>query len=728
MPVIRVALDVPKRTSFDYLHSHNLPVGVRVQVPFGRRTMLGLVQQSNVQAHIATEKLKYIEKVLDEHPVLDAEVFALCQWLAGYYHHPFGSVLHAALPVALRKGGSIQPREQRYWQLTPTAEHLEQTDLKRAPKQWQIIAQLQRGAMADNALAQLFKRSIIRALEQKGLIESFAQAQQPQDWRTQLTNPTAHAPALKATVEQALAITSLTARQQQFGISLLEGITGSGKTEVFLQAIAPVLQAGKQVLILVPEIGLTPQTVTRFEQRFGLPAGLLHSGLSDQQRLTVWQQARNNELGLVIGTRSAIFTPFAALGMIIVDEEHDPSYKQQDGLRYHARDLAAVRAKQQNIPLLLGSATPSLESLNNAVNGRYQHLQLNQRATGASLPPQQLLDIRQQPLHYGLAAGMIERIGQHLSLGNQVLLFVNRRGYAPALLCHDCGHVEQCHSCDKPFTLHLRLHKLQCHHCGQAKGLLKRCTQCHSPNLQTQGVGTEQLEQGLATLFPNQRCMRIDSDSIRGKGKLQELLEEISHSRVPLLLGTQILSKGHHFPHVTLVVMLAADGALYSADYRAAERFAQLLTQVAGRAGRNEKPGEMWLQTHDPGHPLLQDLLHNGYGHFARHALVERKQAQLPPFSFQALLRAEANQTRLAHDFLQQAAELLHPFQALTLLGPVPALMEKRQGRYRMQLVVQSSQRHLLQQALSQTIQQIEALPQASKVRWSLDVDPQDFS
>jgi primosomal protein N' (replication factor Y) len=531
-----------------------------------------------------------------------------------------------------------------------------------------------------------------------------------------------------ANVEQAIAISCIESKLDQYGCFLLDGITGSGKTEVYLQAIEQVLKQGKQVLILVPEIGLTPQTVHRFKYRFGIDVGILHSGLNNSERLQVWQQSANAQLGIIIGTRSAIFTPMLKPGLLIVDEEHDSSYKQQDGLRYHARDLAVIRAREENIPLVLGSATPALETLNNALAGKYHHLKLNERAGNASLATQHVFDIRQQPLQFGVAQGMLERMGQHLQQGSQVMLFINRRGYAPALVCHQCGFVEHCKRCDKPFTVHKQLFKLQCHHCGSAKSIPKSCQQCQSHELTSMGVGTEQLEQGLADYFPQYSSIRIDSDSARGKNKLDNMLNSINNNEHQILIGTQILSKGHHFPNVTLVLILDVDGALFSADYRAAEHLAQLITQLAGRAGRAEKPGEMWLQTHDPGHPLLQDLINNGYAHFAQYALLERQHANLPPYTFQALFKAQALSARDAFDFLQQISQLFSAASGVDCVGPIPALMEKRQGQYRMQLLLQSPQRSSLQKAIGQQIKQIETLKLGNKIRWSLDIDPQDFS
>lgn len=723
MTIVHVALPVPKRQTFDYLVEGDAPeAGCRVVVPFGNRTMLGVALGDPVGPVSPGEhKLKRLEKQLDTEPLFSPPLLKLCLWLSRYYQHPVGDVLQTAMPAALRKGEDSEPKPLT-WLAAPDKD-IDTSALSRAPKQKQLLERIITQDMLLSDARLTYSDAVINALVEKDLLRKTLKRNTPQtDWHESVKP----ADKPKANVQQALAITTICSKLNEYSCTLLEGVTGSGKTEVYLQAIEEVLMAGKQVLVLVPEIGLTPQTVSRFERRFNIPVGVLHSGLTDNERLAVWQQARSGEVGIVIGTRSAIFTPLAQPGMIIVDEEHDNSYKQQDGLRYHARDLAVMRAKEERVPLVLGSATPSLESLNNGLSARYQHVQLHQRAGSAVLTRQQLMDIRSQPVVGGIAVGMLDRIRQHLSQGNQVMLFVNRRGFAPALLCHSCGHVEECHRCNKPFTLHKQLNKLQCHHCGAIRKIVHACSQCGA-NLETQGVGTEQLEEKLKATFPEYSSVRIDSDTVRGKTKLQSMLDAINRNEHQILIGTQILSKGHHFPNVTLVVILDADGALYSADFRAAEHLAQLITQLAGRAGRAEKAGEMWLQTHHPEHPLLQDLVNNGYNHFARYALVERQHAGLPPNRYQALFRAEAVDPRLVHQFLMQVFTLFEGHVHVERLGPLPALMEKRQGRFRMQLLLQASARPALQQALSQRMIEVENLPQARKVRWSIDVDPQDF-
>ncbi|MCY7296666.1 primosomal protein N' [Alteromonas sp. a30] len=727
-PIVEVALPVPLRRRFDYLWLTTAEVqpspGMRVIVPFGSRQLIGVILQVKDTSEWDRAKLKAVRECLDETPVLNEEQRTLLHWASGYYQHPIGEVFSTALPAKLRKGDTNTRPSITYWKLTELGEQTEVSSLKRAPKQQQVLLALQKGATTELQLREQFNTAVLKQLGKKALIESEDIIPKPNtQWQSQLSigdKPFA-SPA------QAVIISAIKQQLSQFSVSLIEGVTGSGKTEVYLQAIEPVLSAGRQVLVMVPEIGLTPQTVSRFQDRFQIEVGVLHSGMTDNERLSVWQRAQNGELGLIIGTRSSVFTAFNGLGMIIIDEEHDSSYKQNDTFRYHARDLAIMRAKQENIPLLLGSATPSLESLHNALSKRYQHYQLHERAGNAVKANYHVLDLRQQPLQFGLAPETIKQMLHHLQQGNQVLVFLNRRGYAPALICHDCGHVETCRHCERPYTVHRQSQQLHCHHCGHHRYLPNQCQDCQSHDISPQGMGTEQLEQGLQTLFPQYSSVRIDSDTMRGKQNLNQTLESIHSGKHQLLLGTQILAKGHHFPNVTLVVVVDIDSALFSADFRGAEQLAQLITQIAGRAGRASKPGTVWLQSHHPGHPLIEDLIHNGYAHFSRLLLMERQYASLPPFSYQALLRAEAKHAEDAYSFLQAQLAPLRQTHGVIAIGPVPAILEKRQGRYRFQLVVQSPSRANLHAAIHHTLPVIESHTLAAKVRWSLDVDPQEF-
>ncbi len=497
---------------------------------------------------------------------------------------------------------------------------------------------------------------------------------------------------------------------------------------MYLQAITPLLETGRQVLVLVPEIGLTPQLVERFSTRFAADIAVLHSGLNDRERLDAWRAAASGQAGIVIGTRSAVFTPLVRPGLIIIDEEHDASLKQQDGFRYSARDLAVWRARQLDIPVVLGTATPSLESLFNVQQKRYQRLHLPERAGRAIAPPLKILDLRGQPMRSLLCASLLEAIRGHLDKQGQVLLFLNRRGFAPVLLCHRCGWMAECRRCDARMTLHRHSGELRCHHCGSQRRAETVCPTCDHDDLLAVGEGTERIEQALREAFPDETILRIDRDTTRRKGSLESALADAQSGKARILLGTQMLAKGHHFPHVTLAAILDADQGLFSADFRASERMAQLIVQVAGRAGRADKPGEVVIQTHYPEHPLLHRLIAGGYPAFSEAALHERQEALLPPFASLALLRAEATRADYPREFLQRARELAEPLrsQNVQLWGPVAAPMERRAGRYRAQLMVQASQRAELQHLLKHWVPQLEKEKTARKVRWSIDVDPVD--
>lgn len=534
---------------------------------------------------------------------------------------------------------------------------------------------------------------------------------------------------LELNTEQAAAINTITSTEG-FRIFLLDGITGSGKTEVYLQVIAQQLQQGKQALVLVPEIALTPQIVARFEQRFSVPIVILHSGLNDKQRAAAWLESHHGSAAIIIGTRSAVFTPMARPGVIILDEEHDPSFKQQSGFRYSARDVAAMRGRLENIPVILGSATPSLESLRNAASDRYQRLCLPNRAGSANPPSFHLLDMRGLPLEHGLSVPLLTLIRQHLDQKRQVLLFLNRRGYSPVLLCHECAWSATCQSCDAKLTLHQSPKRLHCHHCEAIYAVSSQCPECKSKSLITVGLGTERLEEGLQKHFPNTEVLRMDSDTTSGKGKLNKLLDKIYAGSPCIITGTQMLAKGHHFPHVTMVAVVDADSGLYSTDFRASERMAQLIVQVAGRAGRGDKPGQVVIQTHNPQHPVLQGLVSHGYHHFAQEQLKERQTTALPPYTYLALIRAEAIHQALAYEFLKELRERATVIQKsakaskIKILGPIAAAMERKAGRFRAHLLFQAENRNHLQQFLGSLIPSIEKAKTSRQVRWSIDVDP----
>ena len=729
--IARVALPVPLDKQFDYkIPNHLFPIiGGRVSVPFGRQTLTGIVTALVNESEFELDKLKPIKALLDNQPVWPESVYSLLVWCSQFYQYPLGETLANALPSALRKGKAADFATLVEWQLTPSGRDQLMQGFGRAVKQAKVMHMLEHGPVPHQEfIDEEVGSAVLKTLEEKGWIESVEKKPKRQPWPSELENDH-DKPKLNA--EQAIAIATVNS-QNDFSCFLLEGVTGSGKTEVYLNMIKPILDQGKQALVLVPEIGLTPQTINRFKRRFNVPVEVIHSGLNDSERLNAWLSARDKIAGIVIGTRSALFTPFADLGIIIVDEEHDASYKQQDSLRYHARDVAIMRAHKAQIPVVLGSATPAFETLHNAQIGKYSYLTLTSRA-GVALPTtNKVLDVKGEYLESGLSASLIAEMQRHLKAGNQVMLFLNRRGFSPALMCHDCGWTAECKRCDAYYTYHQYSNEMRCHHCGSQQHIVHNCQGCGSANLVTVGVGTEQLEAQLGQLFPEYKTIRIDRDSTRRKGSLESALESIRKGEYQILIGTQMLAKGHHFPDVTLVALLDVDASLYSSDFRASERLAQLFTQVAGRAGRASKPGEVILQTHHPEHGLLQALLHKNYNHFAQTALAERKQAMLPPYTFMTLFRAEANDTRLVEEFLRQVRHTLesHPLfdQYCMVLGPTPAPLAKRAGKSRWQLILQTQTRSLMQKLLMSAKPAINMLPAAKKVRWSLDIEPQDLS
>ena len=732
---IKVAISSPLRRTFDYhppknCPKENLKPGTRVQVPFGSRKMIGIITAFSNESAYPAGKIKMAEKLIDQQPIIDRHLMSLYQWAANYYQFPVGQALQTSLPVQIRKG---QPAEEKYlpsWQLTKDGKNLDPSSLKNAPRQLDVISLINKsGAMTAAEIKKTFNKDIsacLKTLSEKGLIEETAPSTHAENGNVELYGDDS---ALQLNTEQQLALNEIRKSINQFKVLLLEGVTGSGKTEIYLQAIADVLLQGKQVLVLVPEISLTPQTLRRFERRFNREIAVFHSGLSDSQRLKAWLRARNGKADIIIGTRSAIFTPLARPGLIIIDEEHDASYKQQDGFRYSGRDIAIYRAKQLDIPVILGTATPSLESLNNALAGRYQYLKLTERAGGATQPDYFLLDLKGQELNDGFSSDLIDIIRSHLGNNNQVLIFLNRRGFAPILLCRDCGWIATCPRCDSSYTLHRNPPRLSCHHCESQKIVVQKCTECGSSELAAMGQGTEKTEQTVRTLFPKTPVYRIDRDSTRNREVLHSIIDKVSSAQPCILVGTQMISKGHHFPNVTLVAVLDSDGGLFSADFRGQEQMGQLLTQVAGRAGRGVSQGEVVIQTYNSTHPTLLSLIRQGYGPFARTLLEERKLGQLPPFSFMALVRAEASNQSLPVKFLQDVVNAVTVgVTNLFVIGPMPSPMEKRAGLFRMQIIIQADKRSSVQQYLAMLLPIIESHSHNRKVRWSVDVDPIDFT
>jgi len=724
--ILHIAVPSPLYRSFDYLppggiDTDTLLPGMRVRVPFGRRSVTGILLDTGHDTGIARAKLRRAQAVLDDEPVIAADILAMLQWASAYYHHPIGEALAAALPVLLRQGQPTDAAASVAWRLTASGRAVAPSTLARARRQAAVITRLQAHPAGLPREQLEVPATVLQALLDKGWVESFSLDAAPLPGGGgepgHLLNPA-----------QRQAVEAIVGSFGRFNSFLLEGVTGSGKTEVYLSVIDKLLERGAQTLVLVPEIGLTPQLVERFRRRFGVPLAVLHSGLGDRERLAAWQQARSGVAPIVIGTRSAVFTPLAQPGLLIVDEEHDASLKQQDGFRYSARDLAVWRARHLEVPVILGSATPSLESLYNVEQGRYRQLELPERTGSARLPDFEILNIRDQPLQHGLSPALLQRMHRHLDAGGQVLLFLNRRGFAPTLMCYDCDWVAECRRCDARMTWHRRDNRLHCHHCGSQRPVEATCPACGGSELHPMGQGTERVEEALAELFPEVERLRIDRDSTRRKGELDRLLAQARSGAGRLLLGTQMLAKGHHFPNVTLVGILDADHGLFSTDFRASERMAQLIVQVAGRAGRHDRPGTVAIQTRHPDHPLLQLLAGQGYPAFARAALAERKAAALPPHTGMALLRAEAGQTGTAMDYLERVRRWLADaaVQGVDVWGPVPASMERRGGRYRAQLLLQAAQRGRLQQLLERLVRWLEQDRDSRRVRWSIDVDPVD--
>lgn len=726
--ILKVAVNVPLSRLFDYLApagAEGGEPGCRVLVPFGRQKQVGLVMERDHQSDVPAAKMKRCEAILDDEPLLSAADLQLIRFTSSYYHHPIGEVAAAALPSLLRAGKPLWPI-RKVVAISAAGETADlETIAKRAPRQLELMQCLHDAGgdgRSEDELTELLPnwRQAAKRLFERGWLERFETRGEPERAMSDLSAT----PGPELNDDQQAAVRTLQS-QSGYAAYLLDGVTGSGKTEVYLAVIREVLDAGKQVLVLVPEIGLTPQLVGRLRQRLGVEPAVLHSGLSDTARLSAWRNARSGSAQLVVGTRSAVFTPLPDLGLIVVDEEHDHSLKQQEGLRYSARDLAIVRASKHDVRIILGSATPTLETLQHCHSGNFTRIALPTRAGGAVPPSVRLVDLGRAQSSEGLSEPLAAAVEQHLQSGGQVLLFLNRRGFAPTLICASCGHLAECARCDSRMTVHARDQALRCHHCGSQTPLPKACSECGA-EVRPLGEGTERLEDILNARFPDFEVQRIDSDSTQKRGAIEAALSRAEQGAADILVGTQMLSKGHHFPKLTLVGIVNADQGLFGTDFRAAERLAQSIVQVAGRAGREERRGEVLIQTAFPEHAFWQSLIDGGYPRVAEESLQERAESRWPPFTRLALLRSAAHQQADAIDFLQRAAELLaeEPSDYVRVLGPVNAPMARKAGRYRAQLLVQSSDRKVLHAKLGALRPSLEAEPTARKVRWSIDVDP----
>lgn len=718
MTILKVAVDAPLDTLFDYpAPDPGAPPapGVRVRVLFGRRRPVGLVMAHAAHSELPDERLKPVLETLDDAPLCDAPLLKLLDWTARYYQEPPGAVVAAALPAPLRKGKPLPEPPSRIVARGPAPEAMK----KRAPRQAALLDLLAAAPRRtdDPELPPGWRAGVAR-LAARGLVEIEPEPAAAA-WTAALAGPTLN-------VGQAAAAAAIIGDLGRFSPRLLFGVTGSGKTEVYLVAAAECLRRGLQVLVLVPEIGLTPQLVQRFAARLAAPVAVLHSGLPDGDRMAAWTDARSGRAAVVIGTRSAVFVPLARPGLIIVDEEHDPSLRQHEGLRYSGRDVAVMRASLAGIPIVLGSATPSLETLKHARDGRYGLSRLPERPGASTHPRVAVIDLRRHPATEGLSTPLLGAMRAHLEAGGQAMLFLNRRGFAPALFCSSCGWVADCRHCDARYTLHRRIGRLRCHHCGDDTALPPACPDCGA-DLRPAGEGTERIEEALGRHFPDVTIARIDRDATRRRGSVERILDDVRDGRTRILVGTQMMAKGHDFPGVTLVGVINADQGLFGTDFRAGERLAQTLVQVSGRAGRADRPGEVLVQTAYPEHPLLQRLLSGGYEAFADAALEERRAAGWPPYSFLAMLRAEAAKPGAAMRFLAACRSRLPAPEGLAVLGPAPAPMEKRGGRWRAQLLLQSGARPTLHAALAELKGIAPDLPESRGVRWFFEVDPQDL-
>lgn len=727
---IRVAVPVYLYDCFDYSLTaeqyHQAEVGARVAVSFGRQNVVGVIVEklTDEKPLDLGFKLKAITELLDDNAILDAKVLSLLTWSAQYYQFPIGEVMHAALPSFLRQGKPYNLLA-RMWKLID--DHAEDK-LKRSEKQQDAykILKLHPTGTSENILNLAgIETATLKALEKKKITQCILEAQ---DFKPQAMT-LAQMP-LTPNDEQKRAIQNILKARHSYHAFLLDGLTGSGKTEVYLQVMQEVLKQGKQVLVLVPEIGLTPQTVSRFQSRFHCHIALLHSGLNDSKRLQAWQSAQTGKASIVIGTRSAIYTPLPHLGLIVLDEEHDLSFKQQEGFRYHARDVALYRAHLENCPIILGSATPSIDSYALVEQGKMTRLELDQRAGVAVMPKMHVIDLKVAQKQNGISQQLIHEVQKRLDKKEQVLIFLNRRGYAPVLICESCGWQAKCPHCDANFTVHRQPYQhLHCHHCGTIHRMPEHCPQCQHSELKPIGLGTAKVEENLQALFPNFDVIRVDRDSTSRVGSWQKIYNKIQKSEPIILLGTQMLAKGHHFPYVTLVAILDIDSGLLSVDFRATERTAQLIIQVAGRAGRGEKKGEVYLQTLRPDHPLLNTLLESGYRSFAKQTLKERKAAWMPPYRYAALLRCESKDQELNQSFLQEHAQALRQASenSIDIWGPIPAPMERKAGRYQAHMVLLSKDRARMHFYIRQWWQNVwHNKPNGMKL--SLDIDPQELS
>ena len=728
--ILRIALPVKLRRLFDYKVEEGRAapkLGSRVLVPLQKRFVVGIVCDVSDTSLLPDSKLRPIKKTLDSEAALTPELFDLLNWASRYYHHPIGEVMQAALPTKLRQDCAIEPVVPKHYRVRQEGLSALSQISARSHIQKRVIELLvnagpdglsardiaeQVSSGASTALARLVKLGWTETCDPPVLPNVEARS------------------SIELNCEQLESSSTIARSLGSYAPHLLEGVTGSGKTEVYLDCVKKVVADGKQALVLVPEISLTPQLVERFSANISGGLAVFHSGLTAFQRHQSWWRCRQGAASVILGTRSAIFAPFCRLGLIVVDEEHDLSYKQKEGFRYSARDVAVKRAQMAKIPIVLGSATPSLESLANAATGRYQHLRLSTRPGGSQMPRVAVVDVNHQSINEGLSAAVVEALKDRLAKKEQSIVFVNRRGFAPVVSCSACGWQAMCQRCDARLTLHRRSQKLICHHCGSQSRSPEACPECTSSDLFFSGDGTQRVQEALAQIFPEARVDRLDSDITASPHRLTEILTAVNERQIDILVGTQMLSKGHDFEGVTLVCVLSADQNLYSVDFRGPERLFQQLIQVSGRAGRRKRRGDVLIQTAHPNSEVFSRVVQHDFDGFARTILTERQQAGYPPFARFALLRAESPKPQAPISFLRRALSVsrtVAEIESVEVFDPIPSPMERRAGRFRAQLLMKSVNEKAFHLFLDEWIAILESLPESSRVRWSVDIDPQDM-
>ena len=710
--IIKVAVLRPLWDTYDYKIPADLDVpsiGARVRVPFGPASAVGVVVGKSTES---SYNLKPIDAVLDVEPVFSNDLMKLGEWMASYYHHPIGSVFETFLPSFARRGKQPDLSVEQNWNVVGSSSPPDFKNAIRQKEVWEFLKEF--GPVSDTELAaNKIPRAVLKALLKKGWVEAHEAVDESHRESSELS----------LTSEQSVAVRTVLDSMGRYSTHLLEGVTGSGKTEVYLRVLEQVLARGQQALVLVPEISLTPQTTDRFERRFP-DVHSLHSMVPDGQRFNTWAKCGKGMVSVLVGTRSSVFTPFKNLGVIVVDEEHDASFKQTESLRYSARDIAVMRARELGIPCILGSATPSLESVLNCEKGLYSRSRLSHRPGTAEMPEFHVHDIRGQVLTSGMSEPLLQNIEKHLKSHGQVLILINRRGYSPSFFCTECSWRARCESCEVNLVWHeIPVPGLHCHHCLRRVPRPTTCPECHSSLLTPRGAGTQRIEATLRERFPTEPIYRVDRDEIKTHRQMSNLYRKLRDSTNGILIGTQMLAKGHHFPNVTLVAVLSADGGFLSTDFRGPERTAQLIVQVAGRAGRAERRGEVWIQSYDPENPNLQSLVEHGYPGFLSSEITLRREALVPPFSHWAVIRAEGQVVDETVAFIKRIMDAV-PESGVGKMGPVAAPIERIDNRFRFQGVVHSTSRQSLRRALASIERE---RTKSKRIRWSIDVDPTEM-